>query len=98
AVGKTEKRIDHETAHVVPARELAPTGYEPLFRWIIATERRRRHQRLRRILQVVTGVLALALITFFGWDVRGMQAARNVLQNDNRSALERLRDTQNVPT
>lgn len=87
----------------VPRAQLAPYGYEPLFRWIVSRHLRHKHRGRRKLAAMLGSAAVICAILFLlvrlGLAIRADQdrnIALSTLKDERRTPLERLEATKDI--
>ena len=97
AVGNNETVQIDGKPHTIPARELAPKGYEKLFRWVVKRHQARFSRRRNRIMAAVVGTLVLAVAAWWGWRKVDHESQLGIVQDDAQPVVVRLKATLDSP-
>ncbi len=96
AVGATGSIERSGRTTIVPAKDLTPTGYEPLLRWILSRHRWRKN-RVRRLLAASAAVVVVLFLAAAGlWWFYERLRINQILDDPGRSRIEKIELSTNV--
>jgi hypothetical protein len=96
AVGDTESIQRSGETTLVPAKELTPTGYEPLLQWIVRRHRWRKNRPYRLLAAALAAMMVLLLVVGGSWWWYRRARVKQVLGDLGRPLIERIELTKTV--